>query len=138
MLSLHTSSDKQTSVETRAHLFYPPSSIEGSSQGFLRIMVITISMARALSKDRLSALPDDLILNHILPKISYRDLVCTFSLSRRWQLLRMKISILKFLPADFETQKDGDIQAIISYAVVFAFWRLMSVWMTQRLHLKGR
>ena len=80
-------------------------------------MVITRSMTRALSKDRLSALPDDLILNHIMRKMSYRDLVRSSSLSRRWQFLCRKISVLKFWPEDFEKQQDGDIEAIINYAL---------------------
>ena len=79
--------------------------------------MITRSMARAFSKDRLSALPDDLILNHILPNISYGDLIRSSSLSRRWQFLWRKINILKFCPEDFEKHKDGDIKAIINYAL---------------------
>ena len=117
MLSLRPPNGKQTAVETRVDLFYPPSRTEGTLQGFPSIMVITRSMTRALSKDRLSALPDDLILNHIMRKMSYRDLVRSSSLSRRWQFLCRKISVLKFWPEDFEKQQDGDIEAIINYAL---------------------
>lgn len=74
-------------------------------------------MTRALSKDRLSALPDDLILNHITRKMSYRDLVRSSSLSRRWQFLCRKISVLKSWPEDFEKQQNGDIEAIINNAL---------------------
>ncbi|XP_059067739.1 putative FBD-associated F-box protein At5g56440 [Cryptomeria japonica] len=70
-------------------------------------------MARASAPDRLSALPDDFLLTHILSKISYRDVL----LSQRWRFLWRKVPILKFYFEDFEKQKDDKIQAIIDNAL---------------------
>ncbi|GLJ45318.1 hypothetical protein SUGI_0953980 [Cryptomeria japonica] len=81
-------------------------------------MACTRLMARATAKDRLSALSDDILLNHILSEISYRDVVRSSLLSQRWRFLWRKMPSLKFCPEDFEKQKDGRIQAIINNALV--------------------
>ncbi|GLJ45316.1 hypothetical protein SUGI_0953940 [Cryptomeria japonica] len=81
-------------------------------------------MARASAIDRLSALSDDVLLNHILSKISYRDVVSSSLLSQKWRLLWTKIPRLKFCPEDFEKQKDGRIQAIINNALLHLDTRL--------------
>ncbi|GLJ45306.1 hypothetical protein SUGI_0953690 [Cryptomeria japonica] len=81
-------------------------------------------MVRASATDRLSALSDDVLLNHILSKISYRDVVRSSLLSQRWRFLWRKIPILKFCSEDFEKQKDDKIQAIINNALLHLDARL--------------
>ncbi|GLJ45313.1 hypothetical protein SUGI_0953880 [Cryptomeria japonica] len=90
-------------------------------------------MARASAIDRLSALSDDVLLNHILSKISYRDVVRSSLLSQRWRLLWTKIPRLKFCPEDFEKQKDGRIQAIINNALLHLDTRLSCLELTVAL-----
>ncbi|GLJ45332.1 hypothetical protein SUGI_0954190 [Cryptomeria japonica] len=68
--------------------------------------------------NRLSALSDDILLKHILSKISYRDVVRSSLLSQRWRFLWKKIPDLVFCCQDFEKQKDDKIQAIIDNALL--------------------
>ncbi|XP_059067742.1 putative FBD-associated F-box protein At5g56440 [Cryptomeria japonica] len=96
-------------------------------------MAYTRLMARSSAIDRLSALSDDVLLNHILSKISYRDVVRSSLLSQRWRLLWTKIPRLKFCPEDFEKQKDGRIQAIINNALLHLDTRLSCLELTVAL-----
>ncbi|GLJ45337.1 hypothetical protein SUGI_0954260 [Cryptomeria japonica] len=89
-------------------------------------MAITRLMARASATDRLSALSDDVLLNHIFTKISYKDVVRSSILSQRWRFLWRKISILKFCRQDFEKQRDDmRIQAIINKTLLQLDARLL-------------
>ena len=61
-----------------------------------------------------SIVKDDFPFDSDSLRISYRDIVRSSSLSRRWRLLKRKISILKFHPKDFEKQNDDKIwQALL-------------------------
>ncbi|GLJ17641.1 hypothetical protein SUGI_0307260 [Cryptomeria japonica] len=89
-------------------------------------MAITRLMARASTPDRLSALSDDVLLDHIFTKISYRDVVRSSILSQRWRFLWRKTPILKFCLEDFRKQKDDmRIQAIINKAFLHLDARLL-------------
>ena len=90
-------------------------------------MAVTRSRARVFAKDRLSALPDDVILNQIFPRISYRDVVRSSSLSQKWRFLWRKIRYLEFCTEDFERQNDGRIHAIINDALLGLDGRLRSL-----------
>ncbi|KAH9316512.1 hypothetical protein KI387_025139, partial [Taxus chinensis] len=77
----------------------------------------TREMGRAWAKDRLSDLPECLLSNEILPKISFRDAIRCSLLSRSWRFLWTKMPNLNFCCQDFENQKDHSIQIIIENAL---------------------
>ncbi|GLJ17642.1 hypothetical protein SUGI_0307270 [Cryptomeria japonica] len=88
-------------------------------------MGMTRLMARASATDRLSALSDDVLLDHIFTKISYTDVIRSSILSQRWRFLWRKTPILKFCRQDFEKQKDDRILAIINNALLHLDARLL-------------
>ncbi|GLJ45335.1 hypothetical protein SUGI_0954220 [Cryptomeria japonica] len=89
-------------------------------------MAITRLMAGASATDRLSALSDDVLLDHIFTKISYTDVVRSSILSKRWRLLWRKTPILKICRKDFEKEKDDmRVHAIINNALLHVDARLL-------------
>ncbi|KAG7537803.1 F-box domain [Arabidopsis suecica] len=72
-------------------------------------------LSSRLKEDRISQLPDHLILHHILDHLPIKDFVTTTVLSTRWRSLWLSVHCV-----DLNSQKSPDFNAFVSFGDMFS------------------
>jgi hypothetical protein len=82
---------------------------------------------KSSEEDRISRLPDGVLLNHILSRLPTKTVVTTGSLSRRWRHLWKNIQVLDFYDDSFNFKDGSYIDRLKSFnALVYKVLALLN------------